>query len=257
MIWAGNKYGKGIRKKANPKEIGFCPICGGELIPKCGVVKIWHWSHKSLVDCDNWSEPESEWHLNWKDKFPKEQQEVIIQNHRADIKCKDGTIIELQNSSISADDICDREMFYKNMIWLLNGETLGKNFEIRDKESYFTFSWKHPPQSWFYSEKNMYIDLSKIFKEYDEMLEDCLNRIELAENNKISKYVKDINLLKELKVELEELMNKEYLFNAKKIKEPKTIFLIKKLYRKIPCAGWGYLISKEEFLRKFGGNNEN
>ena len=31
------------------------------------------------------------------------------------------------------------------------------------------------------------------------------------------------------------------------------IFLIKKIYHKCPCGGWGELISKEDFLNKFKG----
>jgi hypothetical protein len=31
-----------------------------------------------------------------------------------------------------------------------------------------------------------------------------------------------------------------------------NLFLIKKLYNKIPCGGWGIMISKEEFLKQYG-----
>jgi len=35
------------------------------------------------------------------------------------------------------------------------------------------------------------------------------------------------------------------------IKDNGTIFLIKKIHKSLPCGGWGYLITKGEFLKKF------
>jgi len=174
MIWAIKNNN---RIKATPKEIAFCPICHEEVIAKCGSIKIWHWSHKSLKDCDNWAEPESEWHINWKNQFPKEQQEIVItkggdvkradnfnlliKSHRADIKTMKGLIIELQNSQLSSDKIIEREMFYQNMIWILNGEKLCKGLELRFKKGIITFRWKNPPKSWWVAKKPIYIDLVK------------------------------------------------------------------------------------------------
>ena len=33
---------------------GICPSCGSELIAKCGNVKINHWAHKGIRNCDPW-----------------------------------------------------------------------------------------------------------------------------------------------------------------------------------------------------------
>lgn len=197
MIWA---IKNNERIKALPKQKALCPICNEEVISKCGSIKIWHWSHKSNKDCDNWWEPETEWHINWKNEFPKECQEIIIGKHRADIKTN-YTIIELQNSSISTKEIQEREEFYKNMIWLLNGKNLAKGLDLRKKKEVFTFRWKNPPKSWWIANKPIYIHLKK------QLCGECL------------------------------IDNK--------------IFLIKKIYNNIPCGGWGYLISKEDFLKKF------
>jgi competence CoiA-like predicted nuclease len=49
---------------------GFCPICGSEFIPKCGIRKINHWAYKGPKTCDPWWEPETDWHRSWKNKFP-------------------------------------------------------------------------------------------------------------------------------------------------------------------------------------------
>jgi competence CoiA-like predicted nuclease len=142
--------------------VAKCQICNGDLIAKCGEINAWHWAHKSLKDCDSWSEPESEWHLNWKNKFPKEFQEVVIGNHRADVKLKNGLVIELQNSPISICEIQERENFYKNMIWIFNVKDCIDNIELRQKKSsngvYYTFRWKHPRKHISFTTQPTYLD---------------------------------------------------------------------------------------------------
>ena len=194
MIWALNNNKK---ISAKPKQKATCPLCNSQLIPKCGSIKIWHWSHKNNKDCDDWHETESEWHKSWKNKFLKAQQEFVMGKHRADIRTSKRWVIELQNSSISSDEIIERENYYKKMVWLLNGKTLGKGLELRSKKSIITFRWKHPPKSWWFANKEIYIDFGDKSR-----------------------------------------------FNNK-------IFHIKKIHPNIPCGGWGYLISKEDFIKKF------
>jgi hypothetical protein len=114
MLWANTSDGKAT---ATPRAQGVCPICGALLIPKCGSIVSWHWAHKAS-DCDHWGEPESQWHIDWKQQFPKEWQEVAMGPHRADVATANG-VIEFQKSSISADDIQERERFYGKMIWVI------------------------------------------------------------------------------------------------------------------------------------------
>lgn len=112
-----------------------CPLCEGTLIGKCGDIYVWHWQHHQDRHCDPWTEPETDWHREWKAKFPEDWQEVIIENegekHIADIKTPHGIVIEFQNSSISTTTIRVREDFYENMIWVVNAETFKDNFKIR------------------------------------------------------------------------------------------------------------------------------
>lgn len=141
MIWAIKNNEK---IKASPKQRAICQKCNNEVIAKCGEIKIWHWTHKKGFICDFFKEPESEWHIEWKELFPKEFQEVVTQSnqglnrHRADIKTKNGIVIEFQNSPISNEDILKREKHYKNMIWILNGKTIAKNIIFYVKQ----FKWK-------------------------------------------------------------------------------------------------------------------
>lgn len=105
---------------------GICPQCGSEVIAKCGSQKVWHWAH-TVLDCDHWTEPESFWHKSWKEIVPRENREITIGAHRADIRLNSGLVVELQNSSISASEIKEREEFYNNMIWIFNGTKFTKN----------------------------------------------------------------------------------------------------------------------------------
>jgi len=285
----------GLRIEAKPSiKDAICPLCSETLIPKCGSIKIWHWSHKSNTDCDDWYEPESQWHLDWKNEFPKECQEVTIKKcvsnhcsegdgciyekgdekrdcffaeareciykiHRADIKTENNWVIELQNSSISPEEIIKREEFYGDMVWLLNGAKFGKNIGFIKKDYGYNFSWSHPRKCWWKSKREIYIDFedyvnelkkekvlyqngkihkSPLYEEYEfynEHIDDYMT------GTKITDYIDDTeNHIVWLQKRVEFLFNK--------------IFLIKKIYPKTPCSGWGKLISKEEFLKKLNGD---
>lgn len=123
VLYAHTPAGNRIEPTPNAKAV--CTLCGLPLIPKCGPINIWHWSHRAH-DCDPWSEPESDWHRGWKRRVDPDWCEVTLKPHRADIRRPDGLVIELQKSSISAVDIAAREAFYGNMWWLLHRERLGK-----------------------------------------------------------------------------------------------------------------------------------
>jgi hypothetical protein len=110
-----------------PKLHGQCPHCGEAVISKCGKVKVWHWSHKSTKICDPWWENETEWHRAWKDKFPKEWQEISAldpetgETHIADVKTSYGLVVEFQHSPMPSEEMAAREHFYGNMIWIVDG----------------------------------------------------------------------------------------------------------------------------------------
>lgn len=115
---------------------GFCSFCGNELIAKCGKLRINHWAHKPKEEehCDTWRENESEWHLDWKLKFPKKNCEVTLEynseKHRADIFTDKGMVIEIQRSLISPEDIIKRENFYKQMVWIVYAAEIYEHFHL-------------------------------------------------------------------------------------------------------------------------------
>ena len=238
MIWGNQKRNK---IKAAPNKKAMCPLCKGELIPKCGKIMIWHWAHKSNKDCDDWYEPESVWHKDWKDNFPKECQEVTIGKHRADIKIGE-LIVELQNTPLSADKIQERENFYGNMVWILNGRALGNGLNLKKKKIQInkqsqlngnpmektgrmkeitTFRWKHPPKSWWVANKPIFIDFSDIQEES-------------------GRWIKP-----------NDYMGYEGYYKHERDYMKRDILEIKKIYKKIPCAGWGILIKKKGLLNGF------
>lgn len=139
MPFGGNlKYSivNGKRTDPFPKGRGKCPVCGNETQAKCGKKTIWHWSHRPSNNCDAWWENETEWHRNWKNHWPIENQEVVQfddrtgEKHIADVKNNSGIVIELQNSPIDDEELLAREDFYKNMVWVVNGLKFKKNIRI-------------------------------------------------------------------------------------------------------------------------------
>ena len=163
MMLAKNESGERIL--ATPGMSALCPICDAEVIAKCGEINIWHWAHRGGHDCDPWSEHESEWHIGWKSIFPKEQTEVVIGPHRADIVTESKTVVELQHSSISTVEIREREQFYGNMVWIFDASLFLKNIDFICKgwsvDNYHTYvyTWKRPRKSISVCKNKLFFDL--------------------------------------------------------------------------------------------------
>ncbi len=117
---------EGQKSAPRPGLRGHCLSCGSDAVARCGKYVGWHWAHKSRVHCDPWWESETQWHLNWKGRFPAECQEVVLQDtqgekHIADIRTPKGIVIEFQRSTIHPDEVDAREAFYQRMIWVVDG----------------------------------------------------------------------------------------------------------------------------------------
>lgn len=129
-----------LRAEAEPGLRALCPGCGSEVIAKCGEFKIWHWAHIGKRNCDHWWEPETPWHRNWKNKFPKEMREVRCkaesgEAHIADIRNPAGLVIEFQHSPIKPDERRSREAYYRNMVWVVDGTRLKRDLNRFEKGS--------------------------------------------------------------------------------------------------------------------------
>lgn len=117
----------GQRIKATIRQRAHCPFCGNEVTAVIGQFVTNHWRHLKTTKCDSWSEPETEWHREWKGHFPEHYREVIMydevtgEKHIADIRTDSGVTIEFQNSPIPIQELISRNKFYKKIIWVVNG----------------------------------------------------------------------------------------------------------------------------------------
>ena len=116
----------GQRQEAHPNLSGECPGCESPMIARCGEVRVWHWAHLGHRHCDRWWEPETEWHRNWKDRFPVDWQEIVHhaedgERHIADVKTNHGWVIEFQHSYIKPEERRSREAFYQKLVWVVDG----------------------------------------------------------------------------------------------------------------------------------------
>jgi hypothetical protein len=137
MSKQGMQFGvneNGIRIEPFKGGRSICPLCGNVLIAHCGDINAWHWQHYKVVDCDSWKEPETAWHLNWKKRWAANEREVIIEKdgkkHIADVRNKNGIVIEFQNSPISMSTIAARETFYGKMFWVINAKNFVEHLNI-------------------------------------------------------------------------------------------------------------------------------
>lgn len=124
----------GVKTEASKGATGICPSCGSKLVAKCGEVKVNHWSHIRNRNCDPWWENETDWHRSWKNNFPAEWQEIVLhdertaEKHIADVRTSYGLVIELQHSHIDPQERTARENFYKNMVWVVDGTHLKRDY---------------------------------------------------------------------------------------------------------------------------------
>jgi hypothetical protein len=146
-----------------PGGKAYCPICSELVLAKCGSINIWHWAHKAREDCDHWAEGETRWHAHWKRLFPRRCREIVMGPHRADIKLPKLTV-ELQASSISAEQIHEREEFYGNLFWIIRADQL-TTFNLRNC-GYISYRWKYPRKCWWTAHRPLFFDFgdNRIFQ---------------------------------------------------------------------------------------------
>lgn len=113
-------------QEARPGSVGKCRDCQARMIAKCSDLRMWHWAHSKVVACDPWWEPVTEWHRNWKNRFPVDWQEISHRSpsgekHRADVKTAKKLVFEFQYSALSQDERKSREGFYPRLVWVVSG----------------------------------------------------------------------------------------------------------------------------------------
>lgn len=129
MLWADIED---VRSAPAPGLRASCPICRRTVIAKCGAQRVHHWSHLGERTCDRWWEPETQWHRTWKLRFPATWHERILhdvsgEKHIADVRTPAGIVIEFQHSHLRAEERTTRELFYRDMIWVVDGTRLQRD----------------------------------------------------------------------------------------------------------------------------------
>lgn len=138
---------------ASRENTYHCPVCGNPVILRSGLLNIDHFAHLANECEDRWNYDMSEWHIKMQEFFPVENREVVIKHngvtHRADILVGK-TVIEMQHSTISAEEFCERNEFFKSL-----GYRVAWVFDVRDKkdagniqylddDTTTKFKWNHP-----------------------------------------------------------------------------------------------------------------
>lgn len=136
----------------------FCPYCGAPLITRKGEIRQHHFAHKSKHLCsDTWERTNSydisQWHNEWQNCFPKDNQEVKLSlgetKHRADILIG-RTVVEFQHSIMPVKAFDDRNNFYFNLnykvVWLFDLSNLMENGKLTycSENEGLCFNWKNP-----------------------------------------------------------------------------------------------------------------
>ncbi|MDR2907489.1 MAG: hypothetical protein LBU91_05830 [Bacteroidales bacterium] len=174
------------REEAQPKQRGLCPCCFQPVIAKCGEQKVNHWAHSNKKNCDSWWETETEWHRSWKDNYSVEWQEVVLfdertgEKHIADVRTAHNLVIEFQHSHIDPQERISREKFYKNMVWIVDGTRLQRDYPrfVKGKEENFSptkqqgfylvnFPDKVFPKNWLESSVSVIFDFQGVTQEQD------------------------------------------------------------------------------------------
>lgn len=187
----------GIKKEAERNELGECRCCGSKVRAYCGLEKINHWKHINLIECDTWSEGETEWHRQWKNIFDKSQQEVIKhdeitgEKHIADvyISSKD-LVIEFQHSPIHFNEIKARELFYKKMIWIIDVSPYSKNILFHKDIGSKMYHIVLKPEAQHTESKCRILEKEGKYEMAKELINESWNNSNLFEAS-IEKYIKD------------------------------------------------------------------
>lgn len=132
----------------------FCPVCLEKMFVKSGTERARHFSHFPNCECnDSWNGQYdmSDWHYEWQNQFPPENQEVVVQcddiRHRADV-LTDRTVLEFQHSPLSSGKFNDRNVFYHGnigykVVWLYDMRDDYANDQMAEKTAN-CFLWDKP-----------------------------------------------------------------------------------------------------------------
>lgn len=136
------------------KQECYCPSCGARLFQRKGQLPRHHFAHMPGHVCtDTWASQYdmSDWHYEWQNSFPKQNQEVLLKlgetKHRADVLIG-RAVTEFQHANMSAKTFSDRNAFYFNLgykvIWVFDLLEQYASGQLSCDEDKKTFHWVKP-----------------------------------------------------------------------------------------------------------------
>jgi competence protein CoiA len=174
----------GRPEQASPGQAGLCPACDAPMVAKCGRIITWHWAHAGGESCDPWRQGETQWHLDWKQRFlaAGARIEVRIERngvmHIADVVGGPPNaefVLELAGVYPPADQIAKREAFYGRMAWLYNSDRFIDRLELYNKAGELRFRWKQPVKSMELHRRPVFWELAA--RDEDHTADDLVARL--------------------------------------------------------------------------------
>lgn len=182
LFYLTGTYARTELQEIRLRQQFFCPSCEAPLVLRIGEIKIPHFAHKSLSDCDHFSEPESPLHLHGKlllyHFFQQLNFNVELEKHlseirqRADLLVAGQYAIEFQCSPIPVPQLNQRSKGYRQLdiqpIWIKGlkqpcREEIGvlriKSHEVAMRQNNGLVSFIllfHPSDNRFYYHSNLF-----------------------------------------------------------------------------------------------------
>ena len=170
-----------VKQEAFKGGRGKCLCCGADVIARCGDIRKHHWAHMNNEECAYSSkEPKTPWHIRWQECFPENWREfrcfdeINSQYRIADIKTPHGLVVEFQHSAIKPGERLARELFYKKMVWVVDGARYKNDFlrfaqnlkiPFEDLREYKSFDGLLP-ERWFGARVPVYLDFKSETKDH-------------------------------------------------------------------------------------------
>jgi len=210
MLLAIHDGQKKRAQEAGRAQMGMCPWTRLPVKAHVGLIRQYWAYHGEKPDFINGYEPESEWHITWKEPIRDEYCEVILgdnNEHRADILGSNNTVIEIQRSKIDIRDSRERVRFYKEktnkrVIWVVDiQEFWNKRFFLEKSKEFgiFNVKWK-PKRAWLWDlastpETNLYLEFNQ---SNDKLLHVWINQGKMCakyfkKGDFFERYMKDVS----------------------------------------------------------------
>lgn len=181
MFFAIDESGNRVEATAANRETLYrCPVCNSPVILRSGLQNADHFAHAANECSDNWNYDMSEWHTKMQGFFPANTREVVVKHngsiHRADILIGN-TVIEMQHSSITAEEFNDRNEFFRGLgyrvAWVFDVRDKRESGQIQylDEDTTTKLKWSHPMRVFEVLDKRL-SDYDKTFAIYLHLFDD-------------------------------------------------------------------------------------